>query len=146
MLDGKNTDAQSAYITVEYIAILECVFTVALYACILILLKRYTERNIGIPRGSEDYRVTDRAYHAYIFRRTAAFAAFGILLTLLDLVNVFSKGDVHLIFTNPDDVTMPVIEVASMPWLPTVILLLNVIYVLYTVYYFNFLKDEKKSA
>ena len=146
LLDAKNTDAQAAYITVEYIALAECVFTLALYACILVLFKRYTEQSFGIPKGREDYRSTDKAYHAYIFRRTAAFVTFGFAITLFDLVNVFSKGDVQLIFTNPDDVTMPVIEVASMPWLPTVILLLNAIYVLYAIYYFNFLKEEKKAS
>ncbi len=143
LLDAKNIDAQKAYQLIEYVSIAETAAAIALVICFIAVMNSYTDNHIGIPKTSESYRPSDKRYNNEVRARTVAFGVAMIALRILKLVSVFSNGDMQLIFSNPSDVTMPTIEASSMPWLPTVITLANVVLVIYAVYYVNYLKAEE---
>ena len=108
-------------------------------------MRSYTTENLGINPKSDSYRPLDRQYHKEINVKTVILSSVAALIGILNLIKVISDGNVKLIFTNENDVTMPVIPVGSLPWLGLVITVLTVIYIFYSVYYFGYIKEELKE-
>jgi hypothetical protein len=67
---------------------------------------------------------------------------FAVLLSVLKLVDALLHVNIQTIFTSPEDVTMPVISTSPLPWFGVVILAVAVIYVGYSFYLCQVLKEE----
>ena len=144
LYEDTRPDAVALYRLYEIISLVATALHVALALLFFILMKRYLTSNLGTPIGSEAYRASDAEYHKYLTRRTAIYTVMLIAIGVLELCAVIANGSVELIFTNPNNVTDPTMIVSTMPWVPTVALVVNVIFVFYSVYYFNFVKEEFK--
>ena len=142
LYEGTRAEAVALYKAYELIGIASFVLHAALSALFFITMRRYLTSTLGTPIGSEEYRPSDAAYHRYLNTRTLAYSVVLILSGFFKLASIISSGSVELIFTNPNDVTRPTMIVSTMPWIPTVNLIVTVIFVLYSIYYFNFIKEE----
>ena len=88
------------------------------------------------------YRLKKDPYLKDAYRKTVIITGLSSLLGIVKLLNVFANGNVQLIFTDSSDVTMPTIVTSSLPWLGTAVTALSIAYTLYSVYYFNFVKND----
>ena len=146
LIGRENEGALEFYRAVEIASIAECAFYIALIICFFFAVKRYIEKKTGIPKGSPEYRDSDARYHGHLTLRAAVLSLLALLIGILDLVNVFAKGNAQLIFSHKNDVTMPTITASALPWLTVVILALNIIYALYSAYFFSGIKNELTEA
>ena len=83
-----------------------------------------------------------KEYLRGIHIRTVILSAICALVGILSFAEVFVNGRVKLIFTNPSDVTMPTVIAPMLPWFSLLLTAVTVAYFLYSIYYFNMLKDE----
>ena len=144
LYEGTRPEAVALYKAYEIISLVSFALHVAISLIFFFLMKNYLNTELGTPKGSESYRPSDAAYHGYLNGKTLIYTVMLLLVGLLELAAIISSGSVELIFTNPNDVTKPTMIVSSLPWIPTVNLIFNVIFVFYSIYYFNFIKEEMK--
>ncbi len=143
LLKKNSAEAISLYKTIEALSLAEAALNTAIWITFFIIMRKYIYENVGLPIGSPTYRNTDALYHRELCIRTLVLSIFGTTIGILDLVNVFAKGNSSLLFTHEDDVTMPTIITSSMPWMGVVITAVTVVYILYSIYYFNYLKENE---
>ena len=141
LLNSKNTEALASYQVIEWLAIVETVFHIALLVLFFMIMKRYTEENLGCFNSDSNPRIK-ASYYAEVNRKTIILTVLGILVGIMSLANVFVNGNVQLIYTNANDITMPTLVVSSLPWFGLLVTVIGVAYVFYSVYYFSFVKDE----
>lgn len=137
-----NTLARDAYSELLIYCLTEFIFCTVLLVYSAILIRRFIYGCTGISRGSERYRKMEEDYHKSLIRSTYVMTGFGILLALLKLVDALIHVNIEIIFTYPDDVTMPVISTSPAPWLGVVIFAAAVLYVGYSFYLTSVLKEE----
>ena len=136
--------AVSEYLKIEIMAAVEFVFYVALMAVFFIAMKEYTTSRLGRWNADSNPEIKAR-YYKEINTRTAIITSIATLVGVISLAKVFVQGNVKLIFTNTNDVTMPSLFVPSLPWFGLVVTLVSIVYSFYSVYYFNFIKDEERN-
>ncbi len=140
LLYANNIAAHDSYRMVEILSIVEAASYLALIAVCFFMMKRY----ISDVFAARTHAALDKndPYLKDAYRKTAVITVLSSLLGIVKLLNVFSNGNVSLIFTDSTDVTMPTIVTASLPWLGTLVTALSIAYTLYSVYYFNYLKND----
>ena len=144
LYEKTSPEAVAAYRSYQITAIGELALHIGLSVLFFTVMKAFVISNLGISPKSEAYRPSDAAYHRDLLRKTGVYTAFLALLGILEFATVMSNGSISLIFTNPNDVTQPTMLISSAPWLPTVALIVNAVFVIYSVYYFNLIKEELK--
>lgn len=145
LTEASASSAHESYRTVVILTSIETLLYVALIAIFALMMIKFTTENLGIHPKSHSYRPSDRAYHRELNVKTIILSVIAALAGLLNLAKLISDGNVQLIFTHKDDVTMPVIPVGTLPWLGLVLTAVTVIYIFYSVYYFGYIKDEIKE-
>ena len=136
--------AVSEYSKIEIMAVVEFVLYLALMAVFFIAMKEYTNSRLG--RWNEDSNPDIKArYYKEINTKTAIITSIAALVGIISFAKVFVQGNVKLLFTNSTDVTMPALFVPSLPWFGLVVTLVSIVYSFYSVYYFNFIKDEERN-
>lgn len=138
--------AHASYRTVVILTSVETLCYLALIVVFALMMRKFTTESLGIHPSSASYRPSDKAYHKEINVKTVILSVIAALAGLLNLAKLISDGNVQLIFTNENDVTMPVIPVGAFPWLGLVLTVVTVIYIFYSVYYFGYIKDEIKDT
>ncbi len=152
MFFGKHTlediyyfdSAKALYRPLEIVALISCV---VLIVFLVVVAKNYRAlilENTGILPTSESYRSVDKDYHSMLSRRCYLFFGTGILLVLAKCAEVFFYGSPRVLFTDPSDVTMPVIVSSAVPWFSALITFISVAFILSALYFFSTLKDEVK--
>lgn len=141
LLDSKNVEALQSYKTIEWLAIIEAALHIALFILFFTVIKRYTLENLGRFNSESNPRIKS-SYYAEIDRKSIILTVLGILTAIISLVNVFVNGNVQLLYTDANDITMPTLVVSSVPWFGLLVTVLGIAYVFYSVYYFSFIKDE----
>ena len=139
LLDGKNIAALQQYRIIEIFSVIEGSLYIALIALFYVTMKKFCCEKL-IRRAHDDAQRS--AYYYELRRKTLTLSAIGLISGLVSIINVFLNGDVKLIFTNANDVTMPTMVVSSLPWFGLVVTVFTIAYVFYSVYYFNLIKDE----
>ena len=137
--------AKALYAPLEVISIVSSALTVLLLLVALMDFRSFILENTGITPLSEGYRAVDRDYHKELSRRSLYFFGSAILLYILRAIDVFLYGNPKVIFTNPDDVTMPTLVTSYLPWFSPLVCGLSVVTVLLSLYFFSTLKDEVKT-
>ena len=140
LLYASNVAAHKAYATVELISIIETIAYLALIAVCFVTMIKYVRCTYALHLHSEPDKNDPYLKEAYM--KTIIITAISSLLGLVKLANVFSNGSVRLLFTDSTDVTMPTIVTSYLPWLGTVVTALSIAYTLYSLYYFNYLKND----
>lgn len=141
LLYNADPEARALYKSVEIFAILEFLAYVSLMILFFMLMKNYTDSNLG--RFNESSTESIKAsYYKAIDKKTAILTIIGALVGGLSLLATFVNGRVDLIFTAPSDVTMPTIIAPIIPGFSLWVAVSVIAYTFYSVYYFNFIKDE----
>ena len=141
LLYNADPDARGLYKSVEICAFFEFLVYVALMILFFLLMKNYTDSNLG--RFNESSTESIKAsYYKNVDKKTAILTILGALVGGLSLLAIFINGKVDLIFTAPNDVTMPTIIAPSIPGFSLLVAISVIAYTFYSVYYFNFIKDE----
>ncbi|MBE6634807.1 MAG: hypothetical protein E7617_01215 [Ruminococcaceae bacterium] len=140
LLYANNIAAHESYKMVEILSIVETASYLALIAICFLMLKKYI-LEVFTARAHTELDKKD-PYLKDAYRKTVIITGLSSLLGIVKLLNVFANGNVQLIFTDSSDVTMPTIVTSSLPWLGTLITLLSIAYTLYSVYYFNYIKND----
>ncbi len=142
LYESANATAAAEYRRIQILSVIETLMHVAAFVIFTLVMRKYSLENIGISPLSESYRPSDRQYHKEINARTYAYSAIAIISGMANLIKVISSGSVQLIFTDPNDVTQPTIYASAIPWISTAVTVVNIIFILYSVYYFNYIKSE----
>lgn len=141
LIDSKNAEALASYQTIKWLAVAETVFHVSLIVLFFVIMRCYTSENLGRFNSESNPRIKS-AYYAEINRKTLILTILGILVGIMSLANVFVNGNVQLLYTDANDITMPTLVVSSLPWFGLLLTVVGIAYVFYSVYYFSFIKDE----
>ncbi len=136
--------AKIAYIPSEVFASLETVCMGIITIPFAILLLRFLKENTGSDTDIDALRTQDMEYRRTINIKTIIFALCPLLISLLKTLNTFFIGSPSLIFTDPNDVTMPTIVTSAVPWFGTLILVVCIAYIFYSFYFTNDIKSEIK--
>lgn len=145
LYQNSNNDAVSAYNTVIILSAVELLMHIALLVLFVFVMRRFVLMHMGVSPHNETYNRADRDYHSEILRKVYIYASLLGLSGICSFVSVIVNGNVKLIFTNPNDVTQPTIITSSLPWFPLVATVITVIYIFYSVYFFNYIKEEIKN-
>ena len=81
-------------------------------------------------------------YYRELNKKTVILSVISGLTGIANLIGVFVNGSVKLIFTDPSDVTRPTLIVSSLPWFNLIITLITCVYIFFSIYYFNTIKEE----
>ncbi len=136
--------ANREYAKIQISAIFEVIFYIALMVIFFIAMKRYTDTKLG--KWQEDSNPSIKSqYYKEINVKTVILTVIGTVVGILSFANVFIQGSVQIIFTDSSNVTRPTLFVPSLPWFGLVMTVLSVAYAFYSLYYFNFIKDEERT-
>ena len=105
-----------------------------------IIMKKFTLR-LGKWRDDSNPDIKTR-YYKEINKKTITFTTFSAIVGALSFANVFIQGSVKIVYTNATDVTMPALFVPTLPWFGLLMAVSSIAYSLYSVYYFNLIKEE----
>ncbi|MBQ9069884.1 MAG: hypothetical protein IJY23_00870 [Clostridia bacterium] len=141
LLYDANAEAIKLYKTVEIFAVIEVVLYLALTLLFYILMKRYADTHLGHFNSSSSETIKS-SYYKEINKKTITLSSLASLVGILTFINVFVNGSVKLIFSNPADVTFPSLIVPNLPWFSLLVTASVIAYAFYSVYYFNFIKEE----
>ncbi len=141
LLNSKNKEALSLYGNIKIFALVETVFYILLIVVFFFTMRRYTRENLGNFNAESNPRIKE-SYYSDIDRRTLILSLLAITVGIMSLINVFVNGNVKLIFTDANNITMPTLVVSSVPWFGLALTVASIAYVFYSVYYFSFIKDE----
>jgi hypothetical protein len=139
-----RASAKEAYLPIELFSAAETVaFLIGLVALALSFIPFALE---SLKIHEEKAEVDRRLSSPFVKRMKASciftFSLMG-LISLLKCVNILISRHVMLIYTNPNDVTMPTIATSALPWLSTLIFFMSVVLVLYTFHFTAELRREK---
>lgn len=134
--------AKNAYRELLIYTVLETILCIALIVYSAFLMRAFILNCTGISRSCERYRKSERDYHSGLTKSIFIMNGFAVLLSVLKLVDALLHVNIQTIFTSPEDVTMPVISTSPLPWFGVVILAVAVIYVGYSFYLCQALKEE----
>ena len=134
--------AKNAYAQLLSYSLLETLLCITLLLYTVFLLSSFVRKCTGISPSSERYRRSEKEYHKSLTKSIFLMITLGILLSVLKLVDALLHVNIQTIFTYPDDVTMPVISTSPLPWLGVVIFAAAIIYVGYSFYLCQALKEE----
>ena len=135
--------AEGEYLKIEILAVIEFVFYIALTVIFFMAMKKYTDSHLGKWQDDSNPNIKAR-YYKDINIKTVIITVMNGLIGLLSFANVFVQGNVKIIFTDSNNVTKPALFVPYLPWFGLLMTAVSVIYSLYSVYYFNFIKDEER--
>lgn len=135
--------ANAEYLKIEIFAVLEFIFYIALTVIFFIAMKSYTRDKLG--RWNDDTNPTVKArYYKEINAKTVTLTVICFIVGLVSFANVFIQGNVKIVFTDSSNVTKPALFVPYLPWFGLVITAVSIVYAFYSVYYFNFIKEEER--
>ena len=140
LLETKN--AAEKYVPVNISTIISTVILLILIILITLMLRNFILRHTGISKDSENYGKLEKEYHGSLLMRTYIFSAIAILSAVFKCVYVISSGNTQWVFTDTNDVTMPVITAPSVEWIGFATSAASIALILYSIYYFSTLKDE----
>lgn len=140
LLETKN--AAEKYVPVNISTIISTVILLILIILITLMLRNFILRHTGISKDSENYGKLEKEYHGSLLMRTYIFSAIAILTAVFKCVYVISSGNTQWVFTDINDVTMPVITAPSVEWIGFATSAASIALILYSIYYFSTLKDE----
>ena len=140
----KNTVAQSIYRYVNISAIISCVLLIVTFVLIGISLRKFIYEHTGISTNSQNYGKLEKEYHSSLVWRLNIFTFLAILTSFLKCAYIISSGYTQQVFTNSNDVTMPVISAPSIEWIGFLTTIISISLILYSLYFFSILKDELK--
>ena len=135
--------ANAEYRKIEIFAVVEFIFYIALTVIFFLSMKKYTDTKLG--RWREDSNPNVKAqYYREINVKTVILTVICFLVGLVSFANVFVQGSVKIVFTDSSNVTKPALFVPHLPWFGLVIAVFSIVFSFYSVYYFNFIKDEER--
>ena len=140
---SNNKEALKQYLSIEILACAELLFYIGLTVLFFILMKNYTESKLGRFNENSNERIK-KQYYKEINVKTIILTALSTLVGLVSFANVFINGNIKIIFTDSSDITMPTLFVPYLPWFGLVITIASLVYSFYSVYYFNFVKEEER--
>lgn len=135
--------ANAEYLKIEIFAVLEFILYIALTFIFFIAMKSYTTEKLGRWREDSNPNVKAR-YYKEINTKTTVLTVITFIVGLVSFSNVFIQGNVKIVFTDASNVTKPALFVPYLPWFGLVITVVSIVYAFYSVYYFNFIKDEER--
>ncbi len=136
--------AKALYFPLEILSLLTSLFLIVFLVLCNKNFRTFILENTGISPSSEGYRSVDKDYHRLLLRRGHLFFGCGILLFIIRIVDVVFYGIPQIIFTNPSDVTMPVVVTSALPWFSALVSGVSVVFILLAFYFFSTMKDEVK--
>lgn len=136
--------AAAEYLKIEILACVEFALYIALSVIFFISMRGYTDLRLGKwqERGNSEAK---SRYYGEINIKTALLTALSILVGFVSFANVFIQGNVKIVFTDSDNVTGGAFFAPTLPWFGLVLTLASIVYSFYSVYYFNFIKDEERN-
>ncbi|MBQ8381177.1 MAG: hypothetical protein IJY18_04710 [Clostridia bacterium] len=145
LLYDEVPESHTLYRVLTAASVIEAILLVALAVLLFIAIKSFTEKTLGLSPSDPSYRKIDREYHRSVNIKTGILTGLIASVGIVRLIDVIQKGAREILFTNSEDVSMPVIISSSWPWFSLVVTGINVLLVFYSVYYFNFIKEEMNS-
>ena len=136
--------AKALYLPLEVLSVLSSALVIAFLVLCARNFRTFILENTGISPESEGYRSVDRDYHKLLWRRATLYFGCGVLLNIVRTVDVLLYGMPKIIFTNPSDVTMPVVVSPALPWFSAFVCGVSVAFILFSFYFFSTMKDEVK--
>lgn len=142
LLDFKNAEALAAFISYVTSAAILTLIHLGLIALFFFVMKKYTD-NLGYINESGQVIAND-SYHRALNRKTAALTVLYSLSSLLNLARVILSGIVEVIYFNS---ALGIVSSMVVSVFPAIGLFANISVAacaIYSVYYFNMLKEERK--
>lgn len=136
--------AKALYLPLEVISLLTSLSVIVFLLVCAKSFRSFILENTGISPVDVGYRTVDRDYHRLLIRRGRLFFGVGIFLYAARVMDVVLYGIPKVIFTNPDDVTMPVLVTSSLPWFSAFVCAVSVAFILLAFYFLSTVKDEVK--
>ena len=139
--------ASASYVTVMVFAVIEAVCLIAFFINLGVLLSRFTYRHTGLSPESERYMRADRDYHKDGVKKGVIWCVLGSLLAAAKCANTIFRSKINVTDVFIEDGNMMGGTVGSVaesvvPWFGTVVLTLTAIFIVYSIYYFAYLKEE----
>ena len=138
---NSNEEAVKLYKSVIIFSLLELISLAGICVCFIFVMNTLFRKELYVSHNS-GARNSSTEHIKYLNKKSIIFSILCFIAGLAKFIDVCLHSNIQLIFTNPDDVTMPTILASSLPWFNIVVVLSSVIFAVYTVYYFGFVKDE----
>ena len=142
LLYEANTEARAAYDTVFTFSVFEFLFTLAIFVLFFFIMKGYIRNNLGTHPDSQNYRITDQIYHENLIFRTKRLAVIASVAAFIRLVESFLSGRVMMVLTDSLISSSTSLITSVAPWMGLIVTAANLVFILYSLYYFSNIKDE----
>lgn len=137
-----NEFARASYLQYIIFSVLEFILVTVFLIFVARVMNGFIYKNTGILPGTKKYVNMESDYHASLVKKSYLFMAFGILNALVKLIDIIINSNVQAIFTDPTDVTQPVIMASPIPWFGLVGFVVSAIYLGYALYFTSIIKEE----
>ena len=133
--------AKTQYLYVEILATFEAVFIIAMLVISALIMIGFIKQHTDVSPSDPSYTKSNKRSHRRLIRVTLPLFILSGLINVMKCVNVFLKSKVTLIESavNPDGIVA-----SSLPAMNTIIVMLCIIYVIYSFVLASTLKDEVK--
>lgn len=142
--DLLSEGARAAYIPTEIFAVLETASMAVMIIPFSIAFVGFLRENTGADTDGIELRGADKEFRRVMNIKAVVFSLTPLLISLLKTLNAFFIGSPTVIFTDPDDVTMPTIIASAVPWFGTLIFVVCIAYIFYSFYLMGDIKSEMK--
>ena len=141
---AESNAAKSAYFPIIICEAIELVLFIAMMLVLARVLYRFVDDNTGIVAKSDTISGVDIEYRRSVKTKAVLLAVFPAVIALAKFINCLLIGNPQYVFTDPSDISMPVIITSAIPWFGIFLLSLNVAYAFYAFYIVNELRSEVK--
>ncbi|MBR2342809.1 MAG: hypothetical protein IKA64_00985 [Clostridia bacterium] len=134
--------AADAYSLIEAFTALECVLFLVGLVALAVSFIPFALRAVSVHSDCDTERLLSEPFVKRTKRTSVLLFSLMGIISILKCLGVILTRSVRLIYTDPGDVTQPVIAASPTPWLPAVIFALSVILIIFS---FNFTSDLKED-
>ena len=131
--------AKKAYLMIKIFSVAELVFMLLMLTAATLTLYSFIKEHTDVAPNDPSYSETNRRNHLGTLKRTIPLFVLSAVIGILKCVNVFFKQTYTVIYSevNPEGITA-----SKAPATDTIIFLLCIIYVIYSLVAASNLKDE----
>ncbi len=128
LVKANAKEAKNAFLLYEISAVAEMIILLSLCVIFFLLMKKFTEKEFGKDKS--------------LTIKTGILTALSSLCGIVHFFDIFQNGRVKLVAsTNIEQITSQKPQ-PLLPWFGIIVTASAVIYALYSIYYFNLLKEE----
>ncbi len=123
-----SDEAYEFFLPFEIASLIEMIFVIAISAIFFIIMNKFNENLKGNSKA--------------LTLKTGILASLSSLTGIMHFLDIYQNSRVELVSMNSIDYSQSTVVSAAIPWFGTLVTACVIFFVLYSVYYFNMLKEE----